>query len=108
MISVNFVEPGIVTVRYNGWSKRSITSYTNDLHEALLAKDGPVFWKSWRSKFETRANCSQVGGCVDQEVIANNFAHYFADTYSPNSTNRAAALLHEEYLPLRESYFGYQ
>ena len=40
--------------------KRSITSCTNDLHEALLAKDGPLFWKSWRSKFETRSNCSQL------------------------------------------------
>ena len=46
-----------------------------------------------------------VDGCVDLEVIANNFGHYFAETYSPNSINRAA-LLHEEYLSLRESYFG--
>ena len=60
--------------------KRSTTSYTNDLHEALLAKDGPNFWKCWRSKFETRSNCTQVNGCVEPEVIANNFARYFSET----------------------------
>jgi len=25
--------------------------YTNELHDALLRKDGPSFWKCWRSKF---------------------------------------------------------
>jgi len=51
-------------------------SYTNDLHDALLAKDGPSFWKSWRSKFETRSRCTQVEGFVEPEVIADNFARY--------------------------------
>ena len=45
-------------------------SYTNDLHEELLTKDGPTFRKCWRSKFETRASPTQVGGYVDPTAIA--------------------------------------
>jgi len=29
--------------------------YSNDLHEALLKKNGIAFWKCWRSKFEYNA-----------------------------------------------------
>ena len=54
----------------------------------------------------TTLSVHKLAVAVDPEVIANNFAHYFAETYSPNSINRAA-LLHTEYLSLRESYFGY-
>ena len=28
--------------------------YSNELHEALLAKQGPAFWKCWGSKFEKK------------------------------------------------------
>jgi len=70
-------------------------SYTNDLHDALLAKDGPSFWKSWRSKFETRSRCTQVDGCVEPEVIADKFARYFSNIYSPNSKHRAESLRSE-------------
>ena len=83
----------------NYGGKRSTMSYTNDLHEALLTKDGPAFWKCWRSKFETRASPAQVGGCVDPTAIANNFASYFSEVYAPN--NRHCA-----FLSLRENYFG--
>ena len=65
--------------------KLNTVSYTNDLHEALLAKDGPTFWRCWRSKFNSRLDCKQVGGCVDPELIANNFAQYFSEIYTPNS-----------------------
>ena len=36
--------------------KLNTCTYTNDLHEALLAKNGPTFWKCWCSKFDTRPN----------------------------------------------------
>ena len=45
--------------------KLNTTAYTNELHESLMGKDGPSFWKCWRSKFETRAKYNEVGGCVD-------------------------------------------
>jgi hypothetical protein len=35
-------------------------SYSNDLHEALLNKNDPDFWKYWRSKFEQSSRCDEV------------------------------------------------
>ena len=34
--------------------------------------------------------CNAVGGCVDDPSIANNFAQYFSQIYTPNSSKRAA------------------
>jgi len=86
--------------------KLNTTAYTNELHESLMSKDGPSFWKCWRSKFETRAIYNEVGGCVKNISIANNFANYFSELYAPNSIERAAAL-REEYLSMRSDYFGF-
>ena len=36
----------------------TLSSYTNDLHECLLRKNGPDFWKSWNSKFRIDSKCS--------------------------------------------------
>jgi len=58
----------------------------------LLTKDGPTFWKCWRSKFETRASLTQVGGCVDPSAIANNFASYFSEVYTHQTTGIAPLL----------------
>ena len=85
--------------------KSSTMVYTNDLHEALLAKDSQMFWKCWRSKFETRSKCGEVGGCIDHEAVANNFATYFSEVYAPNNHQRASAL-YDKYTHLRENYFG--
>jgi len=71
-----------------------------------MGKDGPSFWKCWRSKFETRAKYNEVGGCVENISIANNFANYFSEIYASNSIERAAAL-REEYLSMRSNYFGF-
>jgi len=50
-------------------------SYTNDLHEALLRKNGTEFWKCWRSKFECNKKFTEVDGCVDPylETSLNTF-----------------------------------
>jgi hypothetical protein len=34
-----------------------LSSYSNDLHDALLAKNGKTFWKCWNSKFESHYKC---------------------------------------------------
>ena len=44
--------------------------YTNDLHEALLRKNGPAFWKVWRSKFQNPEKCMDVDGLVSEPAIA--------------------------------------
>jgi len=86
--------------------KLNTCRYTNDLHEALLAKNGPTFWKCWRSKFDMRPNCTQVDGFTDPCIIANNFACYFSKIYSPNNNQRASSLCNE-YLSLCNNYFGF-
>ena len=86
--------------------KQDSINYTNDLHDALLAKNGPTFWKCWRSKFETCIGCTEVDGFVDHDMIANNFARYFSGIYAPNNDQRAGAL-YNEYLSRRKNYFGY-
>ena len=39
--------------------------YTNELHDALIAKNGAAFWKCWKSKFNSSPRCEQVDGCTD-------------------------------------------
>ena len=85
--------------------KSSKLTYTNDLHEALLVKDGPTFWRCWRSKFEVKRQNDEVDGCIDDASIACNFADYFSKIYTPNCTVRAENLL-DEYTRLRQNYFG--
>jgi hypothetical protein len=38
--------------RIREYERQETFVYTNDLHDALLNKQGPAFWKCWRSKFE--------------------------------------------------------
>ena len=85
--------------------KLSTNVYSNELHEALLAKDGPTFWRCWRSKFDIRNKCEHVGGNSDDKIIANNFAEYFTNIYSPNNSQRASSLF-TEYSRLRDNYSG--
>jgi len=51
-------------------------SYTNDLHEALLAKDGPNFLEMLAVKIwdSFQLHIDMVNGCVESAAIANNFA----------------------------------
>ena len=52
--------------------------YTNEVHEALLAKQGTAFWECWRSKFESNKRCiNQVDSINDSNVIAEHFASHF-------------------------------
>jgi len=55
--------------RIRDGQKASDVAYTNDLHEALLRKDGPTFWKCWRSKFESVNKCNEINGCVDGDKL---------------------------------------
>ena len=79
--------------------------YTNELHNALLQKNGKTFWKCWRSKFECCNNVTQVDSSVDADVIVGKFAEYFANIYTCNN-ERESERLKEEYLKLRTNYSG--
>ena len=79
--------------------------YSNDLHDALIKKNGSSFWKSWNSKFDNHYKCVEVNGCVDADINAANFADHFSKCYLANSTERASSLL-DEYSKMRENYHG--
>ena len=80
--------------------------YTNDLHEALLRKQGKVFWNCWRSKFKSsKGTVKHVDGVTDIEVIAEHFASHFSNV-SSNSTTQGAARLKDTYEQMRAGYRG--
>jgi hypothetical protein len=86
---------------------RENESYTNSLHEALLSKSGPNFWKVWKSKFENNSTkLIQVDGTVDNGLIADRFAMlnilnliahllvlYAMENLKLNTTNAARATM---------------
>ena len=51
-------------------------------------KNGPEFWKCWKSKFESKQNCVQVDGSIDDREIVDKFADYFSKAYSRNNASR--------------------
>jgi exonuclease III len=82
------------------------SSYTNDLHEALIHKSGRDFWKQWNSKFENK-NCKnrliQVDGTVDNLIILDKFAKYFEQLSTPFNVERNNEL-RDKYMDLRPNY----
>jgi len=86
--------------------KTQLTSYTNDLHDCLMEKNGTQFWTCWRSKFECTNKCEQVDGCVDSVSIAEKFAQQFSMAYTSNNAARADALK-IEYEQRRTDYLGF-
>jgi len=85
--------------------RNETSSYTNALHDVLIQKKGPTFWKCWRSKFTTSSPCIEVGGCNDSTVIADNFSNYFKKIYNCNDQTRADKLKADFY-KLRNGYCG--
>ena len=80
--------------------------YTNDLHDALMLKNGRNFWNCWRSKFESKQPClSCVDGIVDDQEIADSFAQYLSECCYPLSVDGNNRLFNE-YLTQRQSYIG--
>ena len=52
--------------------------YTNDLHEALMQKQGTVFWKCWNAKFgKAKSGITVVDGVSDANDIVSHFAEHF-------------------------------
>ena len=80
--------------------------YSNDLHEALLNKQGTQFWKCWNSKMKNSPQIHlQVDGKVDSEYIANCFANHFIKSCA-NLTDEGSKKLRESYREARGSYVG--
>jgi len=81
-------------------------SYTNELHEALINKQGGNFWKCWQSKFGNKNNSIvHVDGITDANDIVNKFQAYFAGNCS-SLTRDGADRLKAEYENKRSDYCG--
>jgi len=81
-------------------------TYTNELHDALLKKQGITFWNCWSFKFGSsgcRVTC--IDGIANENVIADRFAQHFAKVCTNNSASGSARLA-DEYRLLRSSYVG--
>ena len=81
------------------------SSYTNDLHEALLKKNGTAFWKCWQSNCEPSFKCYKVENCVDPDVIVSKFAVHFSRACSANDESKEK-LLYNNYCDMRANYSG--
>jgi len=69
------------------------SSYSNNLHENLLKKDGDAFWKCWRSNFDSSNNrCTEVEQCVDPKIITEKFVNYFKNCFTCNNADRMEEL----------------
>jgi len=80
--------------------------YTNQLHEALLTKQGLAFWKCWGSKFEKKSRVvNSVNGLTDHEGIADIFVSYFSKACNSN-TAAGALRLRQTYERMHASYLG--
>lgn len=92
--------------RVREFQQNETSSYTNELHEALLSKNGPTFWNCWRSKFEAKTTkIGQVDGLVDDDDILHKFVNYFAEA-SSNLTANGSSNLRQIYDNMRSNYCG--
>jgi len=92
--------------RIREYQQNESRSYTNELHEALLDKNGPTFWNCWRSKFETsKIRVGEVDGLVNEDDIVRKFVDYFAEA-SSNLTAEGSNNLKEIYINKRPNYVG--
>ena len=90
----------------NAFLKPDATQLSNDLHDALLSKSGPDFWKVWNSKFESKSSrVMQVDGTADSGLIAEKFAKYFESNCTPFSSVRNDEL-NAKYVERRSQYNG--
>ena len=86
--------------------KQETLVYTNDLHEALLAKQSTAFWKCWRAKFEPgKKTVRQVSGLTDEQEIVEQFRQYFIEACSP-LTDKGSVNLQNRYDLKRPTYCG--
>jgi Reverse transcriptase (RNA-dependent DNA polymerase) len=80
--------------------------YSNDLHDALIEKQGPRFWRVWRSKFgSSSGDISHVDGVSDESIIVDKFVNYFKRTCNSVDSD-SSARLHDEYVAMRSVYCG--
>ena len=81
-----------------------LQTYSNDLHDLLVKKQGPGFWRIWRSKFDVNNNgVVQVDGVADSSIIVDKFAKHFQKISNAASVTDSGRF-HDEYTRMRKEY----
>ena len=82
--------------------------YSNDLHEMLMEKQGPNFWRLWRSKFGNKnREIVQVDGVVNENIIVDKFVKHFQSVCNKSNRDESCAPP-DEYVNMRKHYYGDQ
>ena len=82
------------------------TQFTNDLHDALIDKSLPSFWRTWNARFGRKKLSSQVvDGVTDHGNIAEVFRCNFESASKPNSSSMHEKL-QQEFYSAYKSYDG--
>ena len=79
------------------------------MHETLIEKQGPRFWRVWRSKFDTKNSGNiHVDGVADNRILADKFAKHFQNVCNKVSASGSdsSEKLHDEYCQMRLAYCG--
>jgi hypothetical protein len=82
-----------------------LSSYSNDLRDALLSKHGNDLWKCWNSKIKPHYKRDEVDGYAYVKTIAGEILLTKSDTAT--DTNRATCL-NDEYANLHVILQSYQ
>ena len=86
--------------------RNEMQMYTNDLHEALMQKQGTAFWKCWNAKFgKDKSDITIVDGVSDVKTIVSHFAAHFSKVCT-NSTVGGSETLKSAYNDVRHNYCG--
>jgi len=94
-------------LRIRQYQQRESGEYSNELHDALLQKQGPSFWKCWKSKLDcnSRRTVQQIDGSIDESEIASKFAEHFSAACT-NLTTEGSTKLQQDYESRRPTYSG--
>jgi exonuclease III len=94
--------------RIRNSQQEETSCYTNDLNDALLQKQGSIFWNCWRSKFNSKQNRPlQVDNLTSESDIADHFARHFENICSVKTEDVGLNKnLKDIYVEKRSSYSG--
>ena len=88
MISVSISIPRCKANFFKFWSDEECQAqscFSNELNDALCAKDPNQFWRTWNAKFGHKFQTQVVNGLSGHSEIAELFGILFASHSQPNN-----------------------
>jgi len=62
--------------------KVNTTAYTNELHDSLMGKDGPSFWKCWHVLFASRSTTMSTWPLGAQQTLSRHGTYSYSEMIS--------------------------